>query len=51
MTSLQSTISILDAHVPLKETTELERAEKDIPEAVVVFFEADVRASTDDGRH
>ena len=49
MTSLQSTISILDAHVPLEETTELERAEEDIPDAVVDFFEAGILASTADG--
>jgi hypothetical protein len=42
-------ISILDAHVPLKETTEFERAEEDVPDAVVDFFEADILASTDDG--
>ena len=35
--------------MPLKETTELKRAEEDIPDAVVNFFEADVLARTDDG--
>jgi hypothetical protein len=48
--SLQIIINILDAHVPLKKTTELERAGKDIPDAIVDLFEAGILARTNDGK-
>jgi len=35
-----STIVILDAHVPFMEPAEFERAEVDVPDAIVDFFQA-----------
>lgn len=40
--SFQSSIGILDSHVPFKETAEPERSKIDVPDAVVDFFEPDV---------
>lgn len=38
--SFQSSIGILDSHVPFKESAEPERAKIDIPDAVVDFFKS-----------
>ncbi len=47
--SFQSSISILDLHVSLKQSAELESAEVDVPDSVVDFLEPDVFASAHGG--
>jgi hypothetical protein len=43
--SLESTIDIFDAHVSCEQPAKCERAEVDIPDAIVDFFEADLFAN------
>ena len=47
MAAKQSPIGILDAAAALQETTELERPEVNVPDAVVDLFQAHVVAGTD----
>lgn len=47
--TVESTILVLDAHVSFVKAAELERAEEEVPDAVVDFFEADVLTGADDG--
>ena len=47
--AFESTILVLDAHVSFVKSAELERAEEEVPDAVVDFFEADVLTGADDG--
>jgi hypothetical protein len=42
--SFQTSIGILDSHVPFKEAAEPERSKIDVPDAVVDFFKSDVLA-------
>jgi len=39
--AFQSTKCILDTHVFFEQASELERAEIDVPDAIIDFFEAD----------
>jgi len=39
--AFQSTKCILDPHVFFEQASELERAEKDVPDAIIDFSEAD----------
>jgi hypothetical protein len=45
--SFQASISALDSHVAFKQAAEFERAEVDVPDAVIDFLEADVLADAD----
>ena len=47
--TVESTILVLDSHVSFMESAEFERAEEDVPDAVVDFFEADILSGADDG--
>ena len=49
--SFQSSIGILDQHVALVQSSELERSEEHIPNAVVDFLEPDVFAGPNDHWH
>jgi hypothetical protein len=49
MSTSQSPIRILDAHVPLEQPAEAQGPEGDVPDAVVDRLEADVLAHADRG--
>jgi hypothetical protein len=49
MSTSQSPIRILDAHVPLEQPAEAQGPEGDVPDAVVDRLEADVLADADRG--
>src|SRR6266849_5169825 len=49
MSTIESPIRVFNAHVPLVQTAELQRAKVDGPDAVVDFLETDVFADADRG--
>lgn len=47
--AVESTMLVLDSHESFVKSAEFERAEEDVPDAVIDFFEADVLTGADAG--